>query len=330
MRRRQFISLLGGAATWPVVAHAQQSERLHRIGVWFANPENDPEVKQQVARFQDELAKLGWVEGRTIHIDYRFSAGGDMDRYPAIAKDLVGLQPELIVTQTTPITAALQRETRTIPIVFTRVSDPVGAGFASSLARPSGNLTGLLQYEPGIVGKWLAMLKEIAPRIANVTFLGAGQADPAYSYFLQSAKTAALPLSIEVVPSPVSNDADIEHSLAAFAQLTNAGVLVAPSTVTIAHRNLIITLAARYRLPAVYPWRFFVTAGGLMSYGINDVELLRDAASYVDHILRGEKAAELPVQAPTKFQTVVNLKTAKTIGLDVPASLLVRADEVIE
>jgi ABC-type uncharacterized transport system substrate-binding protein len=243
---------------------------------------------------------------------------------------LIGLQPELIVTQTTPVTTALQRETRTIPIVFTRVSDPVGFGFVSSLARPGGNLTGLLQYEPGIVGKWLAMLKEIAPRIANVAFMGAGQADPAYNYFLQSAKTAASPLGIEVVPSPVSNDADIEHSLAASAQLSNAGLLVAPSTLTIAHRDLIITLAARLRLPAVYPWRFFVTAGGLMSYGIDDVELLRDAASYVDRILRGAKAAELPVQAPTKYQTVVNLKTAKAIGLDVPASLLVRADEVIE
>jgi putative tryptophan/tyrosine transport system substrate-binding protein len=330
MRRRDFISLLGGAATWPLMARAQQSERLHRISVWFANPENDPEVKQQVTRFQDELAKLGWVKGRTIHIDYRFSAGGDIDRYPAVAKDLIALQPELIVTQTTPVTTALQRETRTIPIVFTRVSDPVGFGFVSSLARPGGNLTGLLQYEPGIMGKWLAMLKEIAPRIANVAFMGAGQVDPAYNYFLQSAKTAASPLGIEVVPSPVSNDSDIEHSLAASAQLSNAGLLVAPSTLTIAHRDLIITLAARLRLPAVYPWRFFVTAGGLMSYGIDDVELLRDAASYVDRILRGAKAAELPVQAPTKYQTVVNLKTAKAIGLDVPASLLVRADEVIE
>jgi putative tryptophan/tyrosine transport system substrate-binding protein len=330
MTRRRFISVLGGAAMWPVTASAQQSERVHRIGAWFVNPENDPEVKQQVARFQDELTKLGWVEGRTIHIDYRFSAGGDIDRYPAVAKDLIGLQPELIVTQTTPITAALQRETRTIPIVFTRVSDPVGSGFVSSLARPGGNLTGLLQYEPGIIGKWLAMLKEISPRIANVALMGRGQADPAYNYFLQSAKTVASPLSIEVVPSSVNNDADIEHSLAAFAQLTNAGLLVAPSPINIANRDLIISLATRYRLPAVYPWRFFVTAGGLMSYGIDDVELLRDAASYVDRILHGEKTAELPVQAPTKYQTVVNLKTAKAIGLDVPASLLVRADEVLE
>jgi putative ABC transport system substrate-binding protein len=298
--------------------------------VWFANPEDDPEIKQQVARLQDELAKLGWVEGRTIHIEYRFSAGGDLDRYPAVAKDLIGLQPELIVTQTTGLTAALQRETRTIPIVFTRVSDPVGSGFVSSLARPSGNLTGLLQYEPGITGKWLAMLKEIAPRIANVAFVSGEQAAYPYNYFLQSARTAASPLGIEVVPSPISNDGDIERSLAASAQLTNAGLLFAPSIVTIAHRNLIITLAAHFRLPAVYPWRYFVTAGGLMSYGIDDVELLRDAASYVDRILRGAKAAELPVQAPTKYQTVVNLKTAKTIGLDVPASLLVRADEVIE
>lgn len=309
---------------------AQQNERLHRIGVWFANPENDPEVKQEVAGFQDELAKLGWVEGRTIHIDYRFSAGGDIDRYPAVAKDLIGLQPELIVTQTTAATAALQRETHTIPIVFTRVSDPVGSGFVSSLARPSGNLTGLLQYEPGITGKWLAMLKEIAPHIANVAFMSGERDAYSYNYFLQSAKTAASPLGVEVVPNPVSDDADIERSLAAIAQLANAGLLVAPSTTAIARRDLIISLAARYRMPAVYPWRFFVTAGGLMSYGIDNVDLLRDAASYVDRMLRGSKAAELPVQAPTKYKTVVNLKTAKAIGLDVPASLLVRADEVIE
>jgi putative ABC transport system substrate-binding protein len=201
MRRRDFITVLGSAAavTWPFLAHAQQSERVHLIGVWLSNPEDDPEVRQQVARLQDELAKLGWVEGRTIRIEYRFSASGDLDRYPAVAKDLVGLQPELIVTQTTAITAALQRETGTIPIVFTRVSDPIGSGLVSSFARPSGNLTGLLQYEPGIMGKWLAMLKEIAPRITNVR--------------------------IEVVPSPVSNDTDIERSLAAFAQLTNAGSL---------------------------------------------------------------------------------------------------------
>jgi putative ABC transport system substrate-binding protein len=328
MKRRQFISLLGGVAMWPVMAHAQQSDRLHRIGVWFANPENDPEVKQQVARFQDELAKLGWVEGRTIHVHYRFSSG-ELDRYPAIAKELVGLQPELIVTQTTPITIALQRETRTIPIVFTRVSDPVGAGFVSSLARPGGNLTGLLQYEPGIVGKWIAMLKEIAPRIANVAFVA--QVDAyTYNYFLQSAKAAASPLGIEVVPNSVSNDVDIERLFAVTSDLTNAGLLVAPSPINIANRDLIIGLAVRYRLPAVYPWRYFVTAGGLMSYGIDDVDLLRDTASYVDRILHGEKTAELPVQAPTKYQTVVNLKTAKAIGLDVPSSLLVRADEVIE
>jgi putative ABC transport system substrate-binding protein len=198
------------------------------------------------------------------------------------------------------------------------------------LARPSGNLTGLLQYEPGITGKWLAMLKEIAPRIANVAFVSGEETAYPYNYFLQSAKTAASPLGIKVVPSPVSNDADIERSLAASAQLTNAGLLFAPSVLTIARRNLIITLAERHRLPAVYPWRYFVTAGGLMSYGIDDVELLRDAVSYVDRILRGAKAAELPVQAPTKYQTVVNLRTAKAIGLEVPASLLVRADEVIE
>jgi putative tryptophan/tyrosine transport system substrate-binding protein len=330
IRRRKFITLLGGAmATWPLAAHAQQPERMRRIGALFVGTEDDAEVKQQVARFQEELAKLGWVEGRTIQIDYRFGAD-KVDQYPTLAKELVGLQPEVIVTQTTPVTAALQRETRTIPIVFTRVSDPVASGFVSSLARPGSNITGLLQYEAGITGKWLAMLKEIAPRLKSVAFIASQGTLVTYNYFLQSAKAVAPSLTIEVVPSPISNAGDIERSIIAFARVTDGGLLVVPDVINLAHRDFIIALAARYRLPAVYPWRFFVAAGGLMSYGIDDVDLLRDAASYVDRILRGAKPADLPVQAPTKFQTVVNLKTAKALGIDVPPSLLVRADEVIE
>jgi putative tryptophan/tyrosine transport system substrate-binding protein len=330
MRRRDFIKVVAGSAitTWPLAASAQQAERKRRIGVLFANPEDDAEVKRQVVKFQDELAKLGWVEGRTIHIDYRF--GGGYTDYSVLAKELVGLQPELIVTQTTGVTAALQRETRAIPLVFTRVSDPVGSGFVSSLAQPGGNLTGLLQYEPGIVSKWLAMLKEIAPRLASVAFVSNPASPVTYSYFLQSAKAAAQPLAIEVVPNPIANAADIESSIAAFARVPDGGLLIVPDVTSIANRDLIIGLAARYRLPAVYPWRYFVSAGGLMSYGIDDVDLLRDAASYVDRILRGAKPAELPVQAPTKYETVVNLRAAKAIGLAVPSSMLVRADEVIE
>jgi putative ABC transport system substrate-binding protein len=330
MRRRDFIKAIAGSATaWPLTARAQQSEHPRRIGALFANPEGDPEVKRQVARFQDELAKLGWMEGRTIHIEFRFGAEpGNVDQYSALAKELVGLQPELILTQTTAVTAALQQATRTIPIVFTRVSDPVGSGFVATLAQPGGNLTGLLQYEAGIMGKWLAMLKEIEPHLTSVAFVASPV--PPYDYFLRSAKEAAPPLALELVPSPISNAADIERSIAAFARVTDGGLLIAPSVTSIANRDLIIALAARYRVPAVYPWRYFVAAGGLMSYGIDDVELLRDAASYVDRILRGAKPTDLPVQAPTKYETVVNLKTAKALGLTVPPSLLVRADEVIE
>jgi putative tryptophan/tyrosine transport system substrate-binding protein len=333
MRRREFITLLGSVtAACSLSARAQEGEHLRRIGAWFTNAEDEAEVKRQVARFQDELARLGWVQGKTIRIEYRFGTG-NIDQYPQVAKELIGLRPELIVTQSTPITAALSRETRAIPIVFTRVSDPVGSGFVSSLAKPGGNLTALLQYEASITGKWLAMLKEIAPQLAHVAYLASSQAlsEYSYNYFLQSAKSAASPLGIEVVPSPINNNgAEIEFTIAAFARASDSGLLVAPSPVNIAHRDLIIDLAARYRLPAVYPWRYFVTAGGLMSYGIDDVDVLRDAASYVDRILHGANPAEMPVQAPTKYETVVNLKTARTLGLEISASLLVRADEVIE
>jgi putative ABC transport system substrate-binding protein len=314
MQRREFIAGLGTVAAWPLAAHAQQIKSPRRIAALFAGHGDDPEVVRQVARFQGELAKLGWLEGQTIHVDYRFGVG-NVDQYTALAKELVGLHPELIVTQTTPLTAAMQQETRTIPIVFMRVSDPVGAGFAASLARPGGNLTGLLQYEPGIVSKWLAMLKEIAPRLASVAFVSNPAERFTYSYFLESAKAAAQPLVLEVVPNPVANAADIESSIAAFARLADGGLLISPSLINIANRALIIGLAVRYRLPAVYPWRYFVSEGGLMSYGIDDVDMLH-TASYVDRILRGAKPADFPVQAPTKYETVVNLKTAKALGFD--------------
>jgi putative ABC transport system substrate-binding protein len=325
MQRREFIAGVGTVAAWPLAAHAQQTKSPRRIAAFFSSRGDDPEVTRQVARFQDELAKLGWLEGQTIHVDYRF-ADGNID---ALAKELVRLQPELIVTQSTVLTVAIQQETHTIPIVFLRVSDPVGAGFVASLARPGGNLTGLLQYEPGIVSKWLAMLKEIAPRLASVAFIS-NPADSGYSYFLESAKAAAQPLVLEVVPNQVANAADIESSIAAFARVPDGGLLIVPSLVNNANRALIIGLASRYQLPAVYPWRYFVSEGGLMSYGVDDVDMLQDTASYVDRILRGAKPADLPVQAATKYETVVNLKTAKALGFDVPASLLVRADQVIE
>src|SRR5215469_69390 len=274
---------------------------------------------RQVARFRDELAKLGWVEGQTIHVDYRFGAG-NVD-YSALAKELVGLHPELVVAQATPLTAAMQQETRTIPIVFLRVSDPVGAGFVASLARPGGNLTGLLQYEPGIVSKWLAMLKEIAPRLASVAFVSNPAERVTYDYFLESAKAAAQPLAVEVVPKPIANAADIESSIAAFAGVADGGLLIVPSLVNNANRALIIGLASRYRLPAVYPWRYFVSEGGLMSYGVDDVDMLQDTASYVDRILRGAKPADLPVQAAYQVRNCRQPQDAKALGFDVPASL---------
>jgi putative tryptophan/tyrosine transport system substrate-binding protein len=252
------------------------------------------------------------------------------DRYPALAKELVASQPDVILGHSTPIVVALQRETRAVPVVFVSVSDPVGSGVVASLARPGSNMTGVLQYEAGITGKWLAMLKEIAPQIARAAFL-ANPKTTAYDFFLRSAQGVAPSLAIELVPTPVENDAaEISHVIETFATHPNGGLLLLPDSTTLQNRDLLISLAAQYRLPAVYPFRIFVTSGGLMSYDTDQVELFRQAASYVDRILRGTKPADLPVQAPTKYETVLNLKTARALGHDVPPSLLVRADEVIE
>jgi len=329
VKRGEFITLLGGSAVaWPLAARAQQADRMRRIAVWDNHAEDDSLTKAELASFREALVRLGWVEGHTIHIDYRFT-GGSPDQYPVLAKELVALKPDVIVVQSTPATAALQRVTNVIPVVFVSVSDPIGSGFVANLAQPGGNLTGLMQYEVGITGKWLAMLKEIAPRLARVAAVANPHTGP-YDYFLRSAKAAASQLAIEVVPSPVNNVADIGRSMESFARVADSGLLMVPDSFTITHRDLVITLAARYRLPAVYSWRFFVTAGGLMSYGIDIVDSFKQAAPYVDRILRGARPADLPVQAPTKYETVVNLKTAKALGLEVPPSLLVRADEVIE
>jgi putative tryptophan/tyrosine transport system substrate-binding protein len=327
MRRRKFLGLGGGAASWPVVALAQQPEPMRRIGVLVGLAENDPEMKERLAGFRQGLEKLGWSEGSNVRIDYRFAPAGA--QVHLLARELVALQPDVILAQSTPATAALKPETSTIPIVFAGVADPIGSGFVASLARPSGNLTGLLQYEEGITGKWLAMLKEIAPNLTRAALL-ANPRTAAFDYFLRSAKTLAPSLAIEVVPMPIENANDIERSIEGFAREPNGGLVLPPDTTTVIHRDLIIPLAARHRLPAVYAIRVFVAAGGLMYYGTDFVELYRQAASYVDRILRGAKAADLPVQLPTKFETVVNLKAAKALGLTVPQGLLVAADEVIE
>ena len=329
MRRREFITLLGGAAaSWPLAARAQQSDKMRRIGVLVGQAENDSDVKARLTGFREALAKAGWSEGRNVNVDYRFAAAR-AEHVEALAKELVALQPDVIIAQGTSVTAALQRETNKIPIVFVTVSDPIGWGFVASLPRPGGNITGLLQYETGIIGKWMAMLKEIAPRLVHVALV-ANPKVTAYDYFLRAAEAAAPSLAIEIVPSPIESAADIERVIDSIARVPNSGLLLPPDTTTITHRDLIIALAARHRLPAVYSLRLFVTAGGLMSYGTDVVEIFRLAATYADRILRGAKPAELPVQAPTKYETIVNLKTAKGLGLDVPPSLIVRADEVIE
>jgi putative ABC transport system substrate-binding protein len=329
MKRRELITLLGGAAAWPLAARAQQKEHVRRVGVLVNNVETDPEVQGQLAAFRESLERLGWVEGRNLHIDLRFSAT-NFERLPQLAQELVALNPDVIFANTTPVVKVVQAKTRTIPIVFVYVSDPVGAGVVTSLARPGGNTTGLLLYEESIAGKWLGMLKEISPRLTRAALV-ANPKGFTYDYFARSSNTVALALGIEVTPMPIENDAaDIEQRIEGFARAPNGGLLVPPDTTAVQHRDLIIALAARYRLPAVYAFRYFATAGGLMSYSIDIVEQHRQAASYVDRILRGANPAELPVQAPTKYQTVVNLKTAKMLGFDIPPTLLVRADEVIE
>ena len=329
MRRRDFIKVIAGsAAAWPLAAHAQQPERMRRIGVLVGQAENDPDTKARLTGFQEALAKAGWSEGRNVSVDYRFAAGR-AEHVEALAKELVALQPDVIIAQGTSVTAALQRESNKIPIVFVTVSDPIGSGFVASLPRPGGNMTGLLQYEAGIVGKWMAMLKEIAPSLAHVALV-ANPKVTAYDYFLRAAQAAAPSLAIEIVPSPIESAGDIERVIDSVARVPNSGLLLPPDSTTITHRDLIVALAARHRLPAVYSLRPFVIAGGLMSYEIDVVEIFRLAATYADRILRGATPAELPVQAPTKFETIVNLKTAKVLGLDVPPSLILRADEVIE
>jgi putative ABC transport system substrate-binding protein len=324
MKRREFITLLGGAvAAWPTAVSAQPPDRIRRVGVLLGY--DDPQIKA----FWQELEKLGWSEGRNVHIEYRYAPAGA--QVQTLAKELAAGQPDVIFAQSRLATAALQRESRTIPIVFAAVIDPIGAGFIESLARPGRNITGFMVYEPSFVGKWLAMLKEIAPQLARVGVVGNPQTAVYYDYLLRAAAATAPSLGIELVPSRVENAAaDVERAIAALASAPNSAMLVLPDSTTSIHRDLIIALAARYRLPAIYANRFFVDAGGLMSYGVVFADHYRQAASYVDRILRGAKPADLPVQTPIKYETILNLKTAKALSLTVPAGLLIAAAEVIE
>jgi putative tryptophan/tyrosine transport system substrate-binding protein len=328
MKRREFITMLGGAGAWPVVARAQQGEQLRRVGVLLALAEDDPEAKSRLAAFRLGLAKRGWSESSNIQLVYRFAAASARQPQP-FARELVALQPDVVLAHTPPVASALQRESRSVPIVFVNISDPIGLGLIASLARPGGNLTGVVHYETGIVGKWLAMLKEIAPHITRAALV-ANPKSGSFDYFLKAGEVVAPSLAIEIVPIPVETAADIERSIASFARVPNGGLVFPPDVTTITHRDLVIALAANHRLPAIYPFHLFVLAGGLMCYGTDQIDMFRLAAFYVDRILRGDKPAELPVQAPTKFETTLNLKTAKALGLSVPPGLLVAADEVIE
>jgi putative ABC transport system substrate-binding protein len=328
MKRRAFISLLGGAAmAWPLAARAQQPQKMWRIGVLLPAVASDPEYQARVGAFMQALALLGWTDGRNVRIETRWGAN-DADRYRQYAAELVALAPDVIVAGTSNVVAALQRETRSVPIVFAQVIDPVGTGLVTGLARPGGNTTGFTVFEYGLSPKWLALLKEIAPRVTRAAVFR----DPTVAAqigLLGGIQSVAPSLRMELSLIDNRDVGEMERAVAAFAREPNSGQIVLGGFISL-HRELMITLAARHRLPTVYTDRAFVTAGGLTSYGPDRVEQYRQAAGYVDRILRGEKPGELPVQAPTKYELSINLKTAKALGLEVPPTLLARADEVIE
>jgi putative ABC transport system substrate-binding protein len=329
MRRREVITLIGGAAAaWALTAHAQQGERMRRIGVLMIQVSDNPEGQARLAAFAQRLQELGWTVGLNVHIDYRWGAG-DADRTRRYAAELVALAPDVILASGTSTVAPLQRVTRTVPIVFGNVVDPVGAGFVESLARPGGNATGFTPYEFGMSGKWLELLKQIAPQMTRAAVIrdttqGSGTSQ------LAAIQAVAPSFGVDVRPVDARDAGQIERDIAVFARGSNGGLIVTASGLSLIHRELIIALAARHRLPAIYPFRYFVTEGGLICYGPDTIDQFRRAAGYVDRILKGDKPADLPVQAPTKYELVINLKTAKALGLDVPPTLLARADEVIE
>jgi len=330
MRRRAFITLLGGAAAWPLAASAQQSDRVRRVGVLSNFAESDLEAQSMVEALHQTLQELGWVEGRNLRIDHRWAAGNPT-RIQAFAKALITLQPDVIVGHVTPAVTALRKETSTIPIVFIQVSDPIGAGFIANLAHPGGNITGFTTYEASMVGKWVEMLKEVAPRVSRLAFLFNPQTAPFVTRYYQGPlESSARSLGMQPSANPVHNASEIERVITALAREPDGGLIVMPDSFNIVHRERIIALAAQNKLPAISSYRFMVAEGGLMSYGIDLVDMFRRAAGYVDRILKGEKPADLPVQAPTKYELVINLQTARMLGLTVPDKLLVAADEVIE
>ena len=329
MRRRQFITLLGGAAAWPLAARAQQPSQVRRVGVMIALAQSDPEARLRAQALEVGLRELGWVEGRNLRLDYRFVP--DASRLAAQASELVGLAPDLIVAHTTPVVAGLLPVSGALPIVFVQVTDPVGSGFVPNLARPGGRLTGFTLFEFSIGSKWLEALKEIAPAVRRVAVVFSPDTAPFAPLFWQPVVDAgARSFAVAPMQMPVRDGRELAGEIEAFAREPDGGLMLLPDVSTANNRDLIIALAARHRLPAVYPFRFFAASGGLFSYGSDVADTFRRAASYVDRILKGAKPGDLPVQAPSKFELVINLKTAKALGLEVPPMLLARADEVIE
>jgi putative ABC transport system substrate-binding protein len=328
MNRREFITLLGGAAAWPLAARAQQGDRVRRISVLMPFDENDPAAKRRLSAFTQALTGLGWTDGRNVRMDVRWT-GDHISRIGALARELVGLHPEVIATNGTGATVALQRETRTIPIVFANVSDPVASGIVARLDRPSGNVTGFANFEATLGGKWLELLSEIAPGLKRVAIVFNPDTAPV-SALMPSLETAARSLKIVSIPSPVHSDAEIETAITALGREPGGGLVALPEVFTFEHRVPIVSAAAQNKVPAVYSLSEATRDGGLLSYGVDQADLFRRAATYVDRILRGAKPADLPVQLPTKYEMVVNRKTANAVGLAIPPSILLRATEVIE
>ena len=331
MRRRNFIEgIIGAAVVWPLVAHAQQGERMRRVGVLMGFAENSPDGQRQAGALRKGLEELGWVDSRNMRIDLRW-AGGDPERMRLLARELVALQPDVLVSHSISASIAVLQETRAIPVVFVNVSDPVGGGLVATFAHPGGDATGFVNFEPSMGGKWLEVLKDLDPTIGRVAFMFNPDTAPAGGrHYLPAFETGAAALAVEPTIARVHNTVEIEQAISVLARQPNGGLIVTPDIFLASHRDLIIELAARYRVPAIYAFRIYPDAGGLISYGNDAVAIFERAASYVDRILKGAKPADLPVQAPTKFELVINLKTAKALGIEVPPTLIARADEVIE
>jgi ABC-type uncharacterized transport system substrate-binding protein len=328
MKRREFIACVGSAAAWPVLVWAQQQDRVRRVAVMMGIA-NDLEGQARVAALRRAMKELGWTEGHSLQLDYRW-VGGDADHARVVAAEVVSLNPDVILANGTTSVVALRHETSTVPIVFVVGLDPVESGFVTSLARPGGNITGFTTFEPEMGGKWLEVLKEIAPRVVRVALIFNPETQPAHATFVRSIEAAAPVFAVDPIAAPVQGVGEIEDRLAAFGREPGGGFIVIPDVFTSTHLDPIIASAAQHSLPGVYPFPFFARKGGLMSYGIDLTDLFRRSASYVDRILRGAKPGELPVQTPNKFELILNLRTAKTLGLEAPPSLLARADEVIE